>query len=69
MKVKKKINSKVSLITYLLANEISIPHYCSHNNLSITENFRVCLVELKNSMKPVYYVLQILKHIIKSKNV
>ena len=45
----KKINSKVSLI----ANAISTVHYCYHNDLSITGNCRVCLVELKNSMKPV----------------
>ena len=49
----KKINSKVSLIAYLIANGISVPHYCYHNDLSIAGNCRVCLVELKNSMKPV----------------
>uniref|UniRef100_UPI00300133A4 NADH dehydrogenase subunit 11a n=1 Tax=Cocconeiopsis kantsiensis TaxID=3082010 RepID=UPI00300133A4 len=53
MKNNKKINSKVSLISYLLANGISIPHYCYHNDLSIAGNCRVCVVELKNSMKPV----------------
>ena len=51
--MKKKINSKVSLIAYLIANGISVPHYCYHNDLSIAGNCRVCLVELKNSMKPV----------------
>ena len=50
---KKKINNKVSLIAYLIANGISIPHYCYHNDLSIAGNCRVCLVELKNSMKPI----------------
>ena len=49
----KKINNKVSLIAYLISNGITIPHYCYHNNLSIAGNCRVCLVELKNSMKPV----------------
>jgi NADH dehydrogenase (ubiquinone) Fe-S protein 1 len=49
----KNINNKVSLISYLIANGISIPHYCYHNNLSIAGNCRVCLVELKNSMKPI----------------
>jgi len=49
----KKINNKVSLIAYLIANGISIPHYCYHNDLSIAGNCRVCLVELKNSMKPI----------------
>jgi NADH dehydrogenase (ubiquinone) Fe-S protein 1 len=49
----KKINNKVSLIAYLIANGISIPHYCYHNDLPIAGNCRVCLVEIKNSMKPV----------------
>ena len=53
MQAKKKINNKVSLIAYLLANGISTPHYCYHNDLSIAGNCRVCLVELKNSIKPV----------------
>lgn len=51
--MKKKINNKVSLIAYLIANGISVPHYCYHIDLSIAGNCRICLVELKNSMKPV----------------
>ena len=51
--MKKQINSKVSLIAYLIANGVSVPHYCYHNDLTIAGNCRVCLVELKNSMKPV----------------
>jgi len=53
MSSNKKINNKISLIAYLIANGISIPHYCYHNDLSIAGNCRVCLVELKNSMKPI----------------
>jgi NADH dehydrogenase/NADH:ubiquinone oxidoreductase subunit G len=53
MQLNQKINNKVSLIAYLIANGIAIPHYCYHNNLSIAGNCRVCLVELKNSMKPI----------------
>lgn len=45
--------NKISLITYLITNGISIPHYCYHNDLSIAGNCRVCIVELKNSMKPI----------------
>jgi NADH dehydrogenase (ubiquinone) Fe-S protein 1 len=44
---------KTSLIIYLTSNGFSIPHYCYHNNLSIAGNCRVCIVELKNSVKPV----------------
>ena len=53
MNFKKKINNKISLIAYLIANGVTIPHYCYHNDLSISGNCRVCLVELKNSMKPI----------------
>lgn len=45
--------NKISLIAYLIANGISIPHYCYHHNLSIAGNCRVCIVELKNSVKPI----------------
>ena len=45
--------AKKSLISYLIANGISIPHYCYHNNLSIAGNCRVCLIELEKSAKPV----------------
>jgi NADH dehydrogenase/NADH:ubiquinone oxidoreductase subunit G len=47
------IDSKVSLIAYIISNGISIPHYCYHNNLSIAGNCRICVVELKNSVKPI----------------
>jgi NADH dehydrogenase/NADH:ubiquinone oxidoreductase subunit G len=50
---KKNIDNKVSLIAYLIANGITIPHYCYHNSLSIAGNCRVCLIELTNSIKPV----------------
>jgi NADH dehydrogenase/NADH:ubiquinone oxidoreductase subunit G len=49
----KQINNKISLIAYLIANGLSIPHYCYHNDLSIAGNCRVCLVEVKNSIKPI----------------
>jgi len=48
-----KINNKISLIAYLIANGVTIPHYCYHDKLPIAGNCRVCLVELKNSIKPV----------------
>lgn len=48
-----KINDKISLLAYLIASGIAIPHYCYHNDLSIAGNCRVCLVELKNSTKPI----------------
>jgi NADH dehydrogenase/NADH:ubiquinone oxidoreductase subunit G len=53
MHLKKNINNKIALIAYLIANGITVPHYCYHNNLSIAGNCRVCLIELTNSIKPV----------------
>ena len=50
--MKKTANSKVSLISYLISNGISVPHYCYHNDLSIVGNCRICIVKLKNLMKP-----------------
>ena len=46
------INDKLSLLEYLLSRGISIPHYCYHNSLSISGNCRMCLVELKDTFKP-----------------
>lgn len=49
-----KFNQKLknSLITYLITHGVSIPHYCYHKNLSIAGNCWVCLIEIKNSVKP-----------------
>jgi len=40
------------LIDYCETLGITIPHYCYHKDLSISGNCRMCLVELKNSPKP-----------------
>ena len=45
--------NKNSLLIYLIANGISIPHYCFYNDLSIAGNCHVCLVELDKTIKPV----------------
>ena len=41
------------LIEYCETLGINVPHYCYHKNLSISGNCRMCLVELKNSPKPI----------------
>nr|YP_010139055.1 NADH dehydrogenase subunit 11 [Lithodesmium undulatum]QQJ94663.1 NADH dehydrogenase subunit 11 [Lithodesmium undulatum] len=41
------------LIEYCESIGINIPHYCYHKNLSISGNCRMCLIEVKNSPKPV----------------
>ena len=46
-------NTKVSLLAYLIANGISMPHYCYHNKLSIAGNCRICFVELERAVKPI----------------
>ena len=50
---KLNIDSRISLLAYLIANGVSVPHYCYHSDLPIVGNCRVCLVELKGSMKPI----------------
>jgi len=43
----------MSLLTYLLINGITVPHYCFYNDLPIAGNCRVCLVELEKTQKPI----------------
>ncbi len=47
-----KLDPSLSLIAYLINSGVNMPHYCYHNNLSIAGNCRICLVEIKNSPKP-----------------
>ncbi len=53
----RKVNTSglknLSLIDYLEFKGYKIPHYCYHKKLSIAGNCRMCLVELKNSPKPI----------------
>jgi NADH-quinone oxidoreductase chain G len=46
------IEKDKNIIDYLENINIKIPHFCYHQNLSIAGNCRMCLVELKNSPKP-----------------
>jgi len=41
------------LIDALACNNIEIPRFCFNENLSIAGNCRMCLIELKNSVKPI----------------
>lgn len=47
------ISTNRSIIEYCDNLGIVIPHYCYHPKLSISGNCRMCLVEVKNSPKPV----------------
>jgi NADH-quinone oxidoreductase chain G len=52
-KYKLSVNIKNnSIIDYCENVGINIPHFCYHKKLSIAGNCRMCLVELKNSPKP-----------------
>lgn len=46
-------NSTVSMINLLEILNIKIPRFCFHDDLSIAGNCRMCLVEVKSSLKPV----------------
>ena len=46
------IEKDKNIIEYLENMNIKIPHFCYHKSLSIAGNCRLCLVELKNSPKP-----------------
>lgn len=41
------------LIESLSCNNIEIPRFCFHESLSIAGNCRLCLIEIKNSNKPI----------------
>jgi len=41
-----------NIIDYLENLNIRIPHFCYHQSLSVAGNCRMCLIELKNSPKP-----------------
>ena len=51
--VKNYWKNNAPLIDYCETLGITIPHYCYHKNLSISGNCRMCLIEIKNSPKPV----------------
>lgn len=46
-------SSNVSMINLLEILNIKIPRFCFHDDLSIAGNCRMCLVEVKSSLKPV----------------
>ena len=46
------IDKNRNIIDYLENLNIKVPHFCYHQSLSIAGNCRMCLVELKNSPKP-----------------
>lgn len=69
MNNEKQFDENISLITYLLAKGISIPHYCYHEELSIVGNCRMCLVEIENSVKPVVSCATNAKSTLKAGNI
>lgn len=49
----KDSNNNLTIIQSCLNNKIEIPRFCYHEKLSIAGNCRMCLVEVKNSVKPI----------------
>ena len=53
---KKKFNyivTKKSILDFCENIKLNIPYFCYHKKLSLAGNCRMCLVEIKNSLKPV----------------
>lgn len=48
----KDTKNKKNIIDYLDSMKIEIPYFCYHNKLTIAGNCRMCIIELKNSSKP-----------------
>ena len=53
MKKKKDLITILKILSTVIPLLISVAYFTYHHNLSIVENCRVCLVEFKNSMKPI----------------
>lgn len=45
-------NNKLTLIQACIKNQIDIPRFCYHEQLSIAGNCRMCLVEDLKQLKP-----------------
>ena len=46
-------NESYTILQFCLKNAIEIPRFCFHERLSIAGNCRMCLVEMKKSLKPI----------------
>lgn len=47
------ISNNIAIIDFCKNIGINIPYFCYHKNLSLAGNCRMCLIEIKNSIKPV----------------
>jgi NADH dehydrogenase/NADH:ubiquinone oxidoreductase subunit G len=48
-----KTKADFPLIKVLQQLKLAIPRFCYHSQLSIAGNCRMCLIEVKNSLKPI----------------
>jgi len=48
-----KTKKDMILIEALARNNIEIPRFCFNENLSIAGNCRMCIIEVKNTLKPI----------------
>jgi NADH dehydrogenase (ubiquinone) Fe-S protein 1 len=65
----KHIPKNATLISYLIAHGVTVPHYCYHEELSIVGNCRMCVVEVEKSPKPVVSCVTNALLIIKNNNI
>nr|QYC61866.1 NADH dehydrogenase subunit 11 [Actinocyclus sp. mgcode 4] len=45
--------TKKSILDFCDNIKLNVPYFCYHNKLSLAGNCRMCLVEIKNSLKPI----------------
>merc|ERR1712157_657359 len=49
----KLVKNNISIIDFCKNLGINIPYFCYHKKLPLAGNCRMCLIELKNSLKPI----------------
>ena len=63
------IPKNATLISYLIAHGVTVPHYCYHEELSIVGNCRMCVIELEKAAKPIVSCVKNALSIIKENNI
>jgi NADH dehydrogenase (ubiquinone) Fe-S protein 1 len=64
-----QIPKNATLISYLIAHGVTVPHYCYHEELSIVGNCRMCVIELEKAGKPIVSCVTNALSIIKENNI
>jgi len=48
-----QIESRTIILQVIESTGINVPRFCFHERLSVAGNYRICLVEIEKSIKPV----------------